>query len=89
MSRVRISPYYRQSNGKTERWHQTLKGGALRPASPATLDEALDLVARFVDHYNGVRLHSALGYIAPLAFMAPTIPAERDGKLEAAHSHAS
>ena len=87
MSHVRISPYYPQSNGKIERWHQTLKGDALRPAQPATLDEARDLVARFVDHYNRVRLHSALGYTAPLAFMAgeaPAIWAERDRKLEAA-----
>jgi hypothetical protein len=47
-------------------------------------------VARFVDHYNRVRLHSALGYIAPLDFMAgeaPTIWAERDRKLEAAREH--
>jgi transposase InsO family protein len=87
MSHVRISPYYPQSNGKIERWHQTLKADALRPAQPATLAAAQQLVARFVDHYNRVRLHSALGYIAPLAFMAgqaPTIWAERDRKLEAA-----
>jgi hypothetical protein len=47
-------------------------------------------VAGFVDHYNRVRLHSALGYIAPLAFMAgeaPAIWAERDCKLEAAREH--
>ncbi len=24
---------------------------------------------RFVEYYNGVRLHSAIGYIAPLDFM--------------------
>jgi putative transposase len=90
MSHVRISPYYPQSNGKIERWHQTLKGDALRPAQPATLEEAQHLVARFVDHYNRVRLHSALGYITPLAFMAgqaPAIWAERDHKLEAAREH--
>jgi transposase InsO family protein len=90
MSHVRISPYYPQSNGKIERWHQTLKGDALRPAQPATLEEAQQIVARFVDHYNRVRLHSALGYIAPLAFMAgqaPTIWSERDRKLEAAREH--
>jgi transposase InsO family protein len=87
MSHVRISPYYPQSNGKIERWHQTLKGDALRPAQPETVEQARQIVARFVEHYNGVRLHSALRYIAPLAFMAgqaPTIWAERDRKLEAA-----
>jgi putative transposase len=87
MTHVRISPYYPQSNGKIERWHQTLKGDALRPAQPATVEEAQRIVARFVDHYNRVRLHSALGYVAPLAFMAgqaPAIWAERDRKLEAA-----
>lgn len=75
------------TNGKIERWHQTLKGDALRPAQPATVEEAQRIVARFVDHYNRVRLHSALGYVAPLAFMAgqaPAIWAERDRKLEAA-----
>jgi len=87
MTHVRTSPYYPQSNGKIERWHQTLKGDALRPAAPATVEEARRLVARFVEHYNAVRLHSALGYVAPLTFMAghaPAIWAERDRKLEAA-----
>jgi hypothetical protein len=59
----------------------------LRPAQPTTLEEAQHLVGRFVDHYDRVRLHSAPGYIAPLAFMAgeaPAIWAERDRKLEAA-----
>jgi putative transposase len=87
MSHVRISRYYPQSNGKIERWHKTLKANAVRPAQPRTLDQARDVVARFVDHYNGVRLHSAVGYVAPLDFMAgkaPAIWAERDQKLEAA-----
>jgi transposase InsO family protein len=87
MSHVRISPYYPQSNGKIERWHKTLKGDALRPAQPETLEQARQIVERFVDHYNRVRLHSAIGYIAPLDFMAgkaKVIWAERDRKLEAA-----
>jgi putative transposase len=84
---VRTSPYYPQSNGKIERWHQTLKVDAIRPVQPATLEQARALVARFVDHYNTVRLHSALGYITPADFLAgrgPAIWAERDRKLEAA-----
>jgi transposase InsO family protein len=87
MSHVRISRYYPQSNGKIERWHKTLKADAVRPAQPRSLDQARDVVGRFVDHYNRVRLHSAVGYIAPLDFMAgkaPIIWAERDKKLEAA-----
>ena len=54
---------------------------------PSSLAEARALVARFVAYYNGVRLHSAIGYIAPndfLAGRAETIWAERDRKLEAA-----
>ena len=87
MSHVRISPYYPQSNGKIERWHKTLKGDALRPAQPETFEQAYRVVERFVDHYNQVRLHSAIGYIAPLDFMAgkaKAIWAERDRKLETA-----
>jgi transposase InsO family protein len=87
MTHVRISPHYPQSNGKIERWHKTLKEDAIRVATPGSLEEARRVVSRFVDHYNGVRLHSAIGYITPndfLAGRAKTIWAERDRKLEAA-----
>ena len=87
MTHVRTSPYYPQSNGKLERYHKTIKGEAIRPGQPATLDEARALVARFVEHYNNVRLHSAIGYITPADFLAgraEAIWAERDRKLEAA-----
>ena len=87
MTHVRTSPYYPQSNGKIERWHKTLKGDAIRPGQPHTLEEARALVARFVEHYNKVRLHSAIGYIAPADFLAgraEQIWAARDAKLGAA-----
>lgn len=87
MTHVRTSPYYPQSNGKIERWHKTLKGDAIRPGQPDSLDQARALVARFVEHYNTVRLHSAIGYITPADFLAgrsAVIWAERDAKLEAA-----
>ena len=90
MNHVRISPYYPQSNGKIERWHKTLKQDAIRRFQPATLHEARAVVERFVDHYNRVRLHSAIGYLAPLdhlAGRADEIHAARDKKLEAARQH--
>jgi transposase InsO family protein len=87
MTHVRTSPYYPQSNGKIERWHKTIKSDAIRPGQPHTLKEARAMVARFVEHYNNVRLHSAIGYIAPADFLAgraKQIWAARDAKLEAA-----
>jgi transposase InsO family protein len=84
MTHVRTSPYYPQSNGKLERYHRTVKSDAIRSSSPATLEEARRVVAAFVEHYNAVRLHSAIGYIAPNDFMAgraEKIWAERDRKL--------
>jgi len=87
MTHVRISPGYPQSNGKIERFHKTLKSDAIRVTPPGTLEEARAVVGRFVAHYNGVRLHSAIGYVTPNDFLAgrtAAIWAERDRKLEAA-----
>jgi putative transposase len=87
MTHVRTSPYYPQSNGKIERWHRSLKSECIRPCVPLSLDDARRLVECYVDHYNRVRLHSAIGYIAPadkLAGRGPAIFAARDRKLEAA-----
>ena len=88
MTHTRTSPYDPQSNGKIERWHGTLKSECIRPGSPLTLADAQRIVGRYVEHYNTVRLHSSLGYIAPadmLAGRSQAIHTERDHKLEAAH----
>lgn len=66
MQHVRTSPYYPQSNGKIERWHQTIKKECIRPGIPLTLSDAQRLVTTFVDQYNNHRLHSAIGYVAPV-----------------------
>ena len=84
MTHWRTAPYYPQSNGKIERWHKTLKVDAYRPAAPQTLEEARRVVARFVEHYNEVRLHSAIGYVTPsdvLDGLQQAIWDERDRKL--------
>jgi putative transposase len=65
MTHVKTSPYYPQSNGKIERWHKSLKGECIRVKVPLSLDDARRLVHEFVGHYNTVRLHSAIDYVAP------------------------
>jgi len=87
MTHVKTSPYYPQSNGKIERWHKSLKNECIRPGVPLSLEDARRIVGRYVEHYNTVRLHSAVGYVTPadkLAGREPDIFAERDRKLEAA-----
>ena len=87
MTHVRTSPYYPQSNGKLERWHKSLKSECIRPGTPLNLEDARRLVVGYVEHYNTVRLHSAIGYVAPadkLAGREAAIFVERDRKLEEA-----
>ena len=84
MTHVKTSPYYPQSNGKLERFHKTLKSECIRPQTPLNLEDARRLVGQFVHHYNTVRLHSAIGYVAPadkLAGKEAAIFAQRDQKL--------
>ena len=89
MTHVRTSPYYPQSNGKLERWHKSLKSECIRPGTPLSLEDARRLVAGYVEHYNTIRLHSAIGYVAPadkLAGREPAIFVERDRKLDEARA---
>src|SRR5712671_3565585 len=87
MTHVRTSPYYPQSNGKIERWHKSLKAECIRPGTPLTQEDALKLIQDYVDHYNTVRLHSAVGFVTPADMLAgrqAEIHAARDRKLEEA-----
>lgn len=65
MTHVRTAPFYPQSNGKLERWHRTIKSSCIRPGTPLNLEDARDMVDKFVAHYNHKRLHSSIGYITP------------------------
>jgi putative transposase len=87
MTHVKTSPYYPQSNGKIERWHRILKEECIRPGTPLTLEDARRIVGKFVEYYNTIRLHSAIGYLTPMDKLEgreKEIFDARDRKLEAA-----
>ena len=90
LTHVRTYPYHPQSNGNIEPWHRSLKLDCLRPGWPPSQEEAARLIERFVTHYNTVRLHSAIGYIAPADRLAGPhleIFSEPDRKLELARQN--
>jgi putative transposase len=90
LTHVKTSPHYPQSNGKIERWHKSLKVDCLRPGCPLSQQDATRLIERFVNHYNTMRLHSAIGYVTPADRLAGRhfeIFAERDRKLELARKN--
>jgi putative transposase len=87
MTHVRTAPYYPQSNGKMERWNQSIKSECIRPGVPLSLNDAERLIAQYVQVYNEQRLHSSLGYVTPKAMLErrrAEIHQERDRKLEQA-----
>ena len=64
MSHVRGAPNHPQTQGKIERWHQTLKNGILLENHylPGDLEAH---VSRFVEHYNHRRYHESLKNLTP------------------------
>ena len=66
MTHVTTSPYYPQSNGKQERFYSTLKNEGVRPFDLSDLESAKNRISYYVTYYNETRLHSAIGYVAPL-----------------------
>ena len=53
------------ANGKLERYHRTIKSSCIRPGQFETVEQAREQIAHYVEHYNTVRLHNAIGYITP------------------------
>ena len=64
MSHVHGAPYHPQTQGKIERWHQTLKNRILLENSylPGDLEQR---IAAFVTHYNHDRYHESLENLTP------------------------
>ena len=79
------SPYYPQSNGKQERFHGTIKSESLNHRHLVSFEYARKVIDDVVENYNNVRLHSAIGYVAPndmLNGRAPEIQEQRCAKLK-------
>ena len=64
MDHVRGAPYHPQTQGKIERWHQTLKNRILLENYylPGDLEAH---IGRFVEHYNHARYHESLKNLTP------------------------
>ena len=64
MGHVRGAPYHPQTQGKIERWHQTLKNRILLENYylPGDLEAS---IGRFIDHYNHRRYHESLSNLTP------------------------
>jgi len=64
MDHVRGAPYHPQTQGKIERWHQTLKNRILLENYflPGDLKASIE---RFVEHYNHRRYHESLSNLTP------------------------
>ncbi len=66
---ILASPYHPQTNGKLERYHQTLK----RDVNQVPYDLPEDLktaIGEFVSYYNFRRYHKALGDVTPADMLA-------------------
>ena len=64
MGHVRGAPYHPQTQGKIERWHQTLENRILLENYflPGELNASIE---RFVEHYNHHRYHESIGNLTP------------------------
>ena len=64
MDHTRGAPYHPQTQGKIERWHQTLKNRILLENYfiPGDLERQ---IKAFIDHYNYNRYHESLSNLTP------------------------
>tara|TARA_Y100001956_G_scaffold43686_1_gene42617 strand:- start:395 stop:694 length:300 start_codon:yes stop_codon:yes gene_type:complete len=64
MKHVHGAPYHPQTQGKIERWHQTMKNRVLLEHYflPGELERQIEA---FVEYYNNQRYHESLGNLTP------------------------
>jgi len=66
VSHLLIRPYTPRTNGKVERFHQTLMREWAYALEYASSDARREALPHWLDHYNGRRSHSALGHRPPI-----------------------
>ena len=69
LQHTRTSIHYPQSNGKIERFHESLNYESVRKRSLVDLEDARRQIADYIDYYNTKRLHSSLYYLTPEDFL--------------------
>ena len=68
MTHVRTAPFYPQSNGKQERWHQSFKAEGWRPGVPVSYEDGLRVAGQYVDYYNtGCTARSDTSHPSPVS----------------------
>lgn len=69
LTHVKTSIAYPQANGKLERFHRSIGIECLHTNSFITIEDAREIIAKYIDYYNRVRLHSSLFYLTPEDFL--------------------
>jgi putative transposase len=67
LEHIRIRTYHPESNGKVERFHRSTRE-ALDEIELKNLGRAREIIGRWVDFYNGQRLHASLDYLPPAEY---------------------
>jgi transposase InsO family protein len=84
LQHIRIRTYHPESNGRIERFHRSTRD-ALSEQDLGNLTRAREILSRWVEHYNGERLHAGLHYLPPAEYYSGNPDArleERRTKLE-------
>ncbi len=84
---IAIRVRHPESNGRIERYHRSVREEGLADAEPRDLYEARQMVADWVEYYNGKRLHAGIQYLRPADYYRGNpeeLIRERQRKLEEA-----